>query len=101
MPAPIINWTKFKRPPPTTKYTTIELRKIGVEKLLRKRAVLSEVACYIIQSENTLVKLFGNLSKDEFGNVDIKEIHGFLCATGALNASPRELKTAMILINKF
>ena len=39
-----------------------------------------------------------HLNRNEFGCIDIREIHGFLCATKALNVSPKELKKAMISI---
>ena len=93
-----ITWTKFKRPPPKNKQTTIELRKQQLDRLYRKRAVLSEISCYVMENEDIMKDLFKHLNRNEFGCIDIREIHGFLCATKALNVSPKELKKAMISI---
>lgn len=96
----MIAWTKFKRPPPKNKQTTIELRRKQLEKLHRQRSVLSELACYVIENESKMEVLFSKLSRDECDCIDVREIHGFLCSTKALEASPRELKLSMMLIAK-
>eukprot|EP00943_MAST-04B_sp_MAST-4B-sp1_P000718 g718.t1 len=96
----MITWTKFKRPPRKNKQTTIELRRKQLEKLHRQRAVLSELACYVIENESKMEVLFSKLSRDECNCIDVKEIHGFLCSINALEATPKELKQSMMLIAK-
>ena len=48
---------------------------------------------YVMENEDIMKDLFKHLNQgNEFGCIDIREIHGFLCATKALNVSPEELK---------
>eukprot|EP00945_MAST-04E_sp_MAST-4E-sp1_P004665 g4665.t1 len=95
-------WEKFKRIDVTVDANkSMNDRKMRAEKLYKRRELVSELYVYIVDNEELLELLFKNISRDSDGNVDVRQFHGYLCATKALDCTPQELKKVFLKVQNY
>jgi len=65
-------------------------------RVYRQRELVSELIAYLHIDGSKLRQLYFTIGHDSEGNVDFRQLHGYLSATKAVNATPLELQSLFV-----